>query len=369
MLIQELSFKRFRNLEDGSINPDKEINVIYGDNAQGKTNLLEAIWLFTGGHSFRGNRDSELPRLKDGKNEKEASLKTLFYSEDRDQKAVLNIVSGRRSSVINGVDKKSGSALVGKICAVIFSPEHLMLVKDGPGGRRSFTDGAICQINPVYPKLLTRYNRVIVQRNALLREMQHKNGLEPMLEIWDERAMHFGLDIIKKRMEYINSLTKCAEDIYRGISGEKESFSIEYKPLGMAEDEFLKDPLENYRRAMERARRSDIRLGVSSTGPHRDDIEICVNGLSARTYASQGQQRSAVIAMKLSEAQILEDKKGEPPLILLDDVMSELDKNRQDYILNRLYGRQIFITCCSPETVSLMQKGKMFRIVNGIVEA
>lgn len=367
MEIKKLCFENFRNLQDGFIEPDGEINVIFGDNAQGKTNLLEAIWLFAGGHSFRGNKDHELPRLADGKNVKNASLRAEFISEERPQWAVLHICSGRRSSVINGVEKKTGSALVGKICAVIFSPEHLLLIKDGPGGRRSFVDGAICQINPSYPKLLMRYNRVIVQRNALLREMQVKTELSSMLEIWNERAVHFGTEIMQRRIAYVEALSGAAKEVYAGISGNRENFRISYRPLGMKAESFGENSLEHYNAALVKSEKSDIRLGITSVGPHRDDVEIEIDGLSARTYGSQGQQRSAVIAMKLAEADVLQKNIGESPLILLDDVMSELDKSRQDYILNRLYGRQIFVTCCSPETVNLMEKGKKYRVSQGAV--
>ncbi|MEG1427191.1 MAG: DNA replication and repair protein RecF, partial [Oscillospiraceae bacterium] len=270
--------------------------------------------------------------------------------------------------VINGVAKKTGSALVGKICAVIFSPEHLLLIKDGPAGRRSFIDGAICQINPGYPKLLTKYNRVIVQRNAMLREMQKTSGLEEMLEIWNERAVHFGTEIINKRIAYMKSLSPAAEEIYFGISGEQEEFRIDYKPLGLTTEEWQKSPEESYHLALKRSQKTDQRLGVTGFGPHRDDLEIFISGLSARIYGSQGQQRSAVIAMKLGEAEVLEKNIGEPPLILLDDVMSELDQKRQDYILNRLFGRQIFITCCTLDTLGLMKKGKQFHVVSGVVE-
>lgn len=368
MEITKLSFENFRNLEDNFIEPDKEINLIYGNNAQGKTNLLESLWLFTGGHSFRGNKDTQLTKIIDGKNSKSASLKAEFYAQERNQWAVLNIDNGKRSSVINGVEKKTGSALVGKICAVVFSPEHLMLIKEGPSLRRSFVDGAICQIEPSYPKLLSKYNRVIVQRNALLRQMQFTDNLEIMLDIWNDRAVSFGIEIIKKRTKYIKNLNEKAKEIYLGISGNREDFNIEYKALSMNADVFLENPKEIYENALKKSLKSDIRLGVTSIGPHRDDCEIIINGLEARIYGSQGQQRSAVIAMKLAEAEVLEKSIGEAPIILLDDVMSELDSQRQSYILNKLTNRQIFITACTPDTVEIMEKGKMFHVDNGGID-
>lgn len=365
MEIRKLTFQNFRNLENSYIEPNNEINLIYGNNAQGKTNLLESLWLFTGGHSFRGNKDNQLPKIIDQKNSKIASLKANFYANQREQWAILNIENGKRNSIINGVEKKTGSALVGKICAVIFSPEHLMLIKEGPSFRRTFIDAAICQIEPSYPKLLSKYNRVIMQRNALLRQIQTDNSLEYMLDIWNERAVTFGCEIINKRIKYAQNLNNKAKEIYFGISGQKENFNIEYKPLSLNASEYLENPKEKYINALKRTNKSDLRLGITSIGPHRDDCEIFINNLEARTYGSQGQQRSAVIALKLAEAEILEENIGETPIILLDDVMSELDNERQSFILNKLTGKQIFITCCSPETINLMDKGKMFHVKNG----
>ncbi len=206
-----------------------------------------------------------------------------------------------------------------------------------------------------------------LKKRQYLRQMQNNENLYEMLEIWNDRAISFGIKVLKKRIEYINNINEKAKEIYFGISGDKEEISISYKPLGMNVEEYLKNPNEIYENMLKKSLKSDIRLGVTSAGPHRDDCEILINGLESRIYGSQGQQRSAVIAMKLAEAEVLVKSIGESPIILLDDVMSELDNNRQSYILNELKGRQIFITCCSPETINLMNKGKMFHVKNGII--
>ncbi len=367
MRITRLAFENFRNLENNFIVPHEKLNIIYGNNAQGKTNLLEALWLFTGGHSFRGNKDRELPRLVEGKNEKLANLKAEFYSEGRDQYAILKIDTGRRSSVINGVEKKTGSALVGKVCAVIFSPEHLMLIKEGPSFRRGFTDAAICQIRPSYPALLSKYNRIILQRNTLLRELKNSDELMPTLEIWTQRAIDLGQKIISTRIKYTDKLSAHAKEIYKGISDNKENLSIEYKPLGLDANLYLENPSDNYSKIMKRNENSDIRLGYTQTGPHRDDFDIKINGMKASSYASQGQQRSAVISMKLAEAKVLEENIKEAPIVLLDDVLSELDNYRQAYILNKLGERQVFITCCNP-IETLNKESKLFYLENGIIK-
>ncbi len=350
--------------------PCQGVNVIYGDNAQGKTNLLEALWLFTGGHSFRGAKDGELPRLdQNGGNSHAASLALDFFSEERPQKAVLQIENGKRNSVINGVKKKTGSALVGKVRAVIFSPEHLLLVKEGPSRRRGFLDGALCQLKPAFAAALSVYNRALLQRNALLKDMARFPELRDTLDVWDARLAKLGAAVMQERAAYVEKLAPKVQDVYNGISKGRETIEVRYSPS-------VKLPVENFSpleaeesflQELKRTLPSDTRSGFTSAGPHRDDLEISLNGLSARSYGSQGQQRSAVLALKLAEAETLAGISGETPVVLLDDVMSELDQSRQDYLLNHLHGRQVFLTCCSPETVSLQETGKRFRVEAGKV--
>lgn len=371
MFVTELGFENFRNLQNGTISPCKGINVIYGENAQGKTNLLEVLWLFTGGHSFRGAKDSELPRID---TETKTStgyfrLKLDFYSSDRDQKVQLQYTAGKKSSVINGVEKKMASALIGKVCAVIFSPEHLLLVKEGPSRRRNFIDGAICQIRPQYAKTLGLYNRSLSQRNALLKDIARHPELMDTLEIWDSRLIRFGIQVMEERRPYIEKLKEKITGKYSGISKEREQIRLTYQMSLKAEQDFSFSQKEAFfQKELDRQRSIDIRSGFTSVGPHRDDLLIEINELSARLYGSQGQQRSAVLSLKLAESEILTESIGETPLILLDDVMSELDAGRQDYLLNHLHDRQVFITCCDPQSVSLMETGRRFLVDNGTVQ-
>lgn len=370
MVVTRLGCQNFRNLRDGELFPCPGVNVIYGGNAQGKTNLLEGLWLFTGGHSFRGAKDVELPRLDTatGENAPTAALALDFFSEGREQKALLQFENGRRSSVINGVKKKTGSALVGKVCAVIFSPEHLLLVKEGPARRRGFLDGALCQIRPSYAGMLHVYQRALSQRNALLKDIGRFPELRDTLEVWDARLIQLGAAVMEERHRYVEKIAPQAQEIYRGISRGKEEFSLSYAPSPrLSEGSSQQDWIELFKTELRRTEASDVRSGFTSVGPHRDDLEITLGGLSARMYGSQGQQRSAVLALKLAEAQALSQLTGETPIVLLDDVMSELDQSRQDYLLNHLHGRQVFITCCSPETVSLQETGMRFRVEAGEV--
>ncbi|MCF2652812.1 DNA replication/repair protein RecF [Anaeromassilibacillus senegalensis] len=366
MNVTRLGFAHFRNLRDGEIRPCDTINVIYGSNAQGKTNLLEAVWLFTGGHSFRGAKDGELPVLENGRNAALASLTMTVFTEGREQELQLLFKNGRRESVINGVEKRTGSALVGKFCAVIFSPEHLLLVKEGPARRRAFIDGALCQMKPAFARVLTNYNKALAQRNALLKDILRHPELRDTLDIWDQRLILFGTEVILERIAFCRALAPKASEIYGGIAKEKERVSFSYAPFGGANTR--EEIAAKFFSALKSAQSTDIRTGFTSAGPHRDDLSIEINGLSARTYGSQGQQRSIVLALKLAEADILFQKTGERPVILLDDVMSELDMSRRDYLLNHLDGRQVFITCCDPETVRLMERGRGFFVENGHVK-
>lgn len=368
MFVIRFAARDFRNLEEEEIFPCEEVNVIYGSNAQGKTNLLEGMWLFTGGHSFRGAKDAELPRIDPGtgRNMPGTALAMDFFSEEREQSAMLRIENGRRSTDINGVKKDTGTALVGKVRAVIFSPEHLLLVKEGPARRRNYLDTALCQLKPSYAPVLTAYRRALMQRNALLKDMSKSGQLPETLSVWDARIARLGAQVIQERRSFTESVAPKIAGIYEGISRGREALDVRYSPsvkgggtLGETEQLFLSE--------LSRTVPSDSRTGFTSVGPHRDDLEIEIDGISIRAYGSQGQQRSAVLAMKLAEAQILSELSGEPPIVLLDDVMSELDRERQDYLLNHLRGQQVFITCCSPDTVELMENGMRFRVEGGAV--
>lgn len=369
MYVIRFAARDFRNLEEEEIFPCEEVNIIYGDNAQGKTNLLEGMWLFTGGHSFRGAKDTELPRIdpETGKNLMGTALALDFYSAEREQSAMLQIENGRRSAEINGVKKDTGTALVGKVRAVIFSPEHLLLVKEGPTRRRNYLDTALCQLKPSYASVLTAYRRALMQRNALLKEKRERPS-QPAdtLSVWNARLARLGAQVVQERQSFTESVAPKISRIYDGIARGRERLEVRYCPsvkggstVGEIEELFMQE--------LSRTSVSDIRSGFTSVGPHRDDLDIEIDGVSARSYGSQGQQRSAVLAMKLAEAQILTEFSGESPIVLLDDVMSELDRQRQDYLLNHLQGQQVFITCCSPETVELLENGMRFHVDGGAV--
>lgn len=364
MIIKKLKFENFRNLSNGEITPCEKVNVIYGDNAQGKTNLLEAIWLFCGGHSFRGAKENELIHFENNF----FRLSMDFYSYERDQSAEIAFSQNKKKIKINGVDKNSSSYLTEIFSCVVFSPENMTLVKRGPSLRRKFLDGAISQQRIRYAAALAKYNQIINQRNALLKDIHKHQELKDTLPIWDDSLAVTGAIILKERMEYIKELKIYAQKFHDDISSGKEELSIEYiSNAGVKEEDTLSEITEKLRLAYEKSRKDDYHTGYTNIGPHRDDMEIKINSISAKTFGSQGQQRSAVLSLKLAQAQMLYIKNGEKPVILLDDVLSELDPKRQDFLLNKVDSYQVFVTCCEESNKEQLKNGKVFYINNGEV--
>ncbi len=351
----DVQFQNFRNLKAGQLICHPSVNVIYGDNAQGKTNLLEALWLFTGARSFRGAKDGEcVAHGQEG-----ARLTLNFEAKDGAHKSTLDI-GGRRQATLDGVALKSSGELAGNFNAVVFSPTHLSLIKDGPSERRRFIDTAIGQLWPKYINLLKSYTHCLAQRNAILRDVKYHSQLYDMLEVYDTELAKLGYKIIEYRNRYIDRLKEHIGDIYGGISGGKEVLGLSYISTGGESADSLLSSLKE-------AYQSDIAAGTTSVGPHRDELYVTVNGTDARAYASQGQQRSAVIALKMSEAAVMTQVSGEHPVALLDDVMSELDEGRQEYILNHIKDWQVFITCCDPSSVKLLKDGAAIKMKNGSI--
>lgn len=358
MIVHSLTLKNFRNIEDISLIFDDAVNIIYGENAQGKTNILEALWLFTGMKSFRASKDSE--QIRFGQNR--ADIQVSFLAAQANQKASI-VFEEKKSAYFNEIKQSSVSEFSNFYHAVIFSPEHLTLVKGGPKERRQFCDNALCQIKPRFGEYLSKYKKNFVQRNAVLKDYKTNSSIEMMLDIFEENLAHLGTQIILQRKKYLQALAAQTKQIYAGISSGKEEISLSYIASFESEDE---KALENdFLKALKKSRNEDMQTLSTSVGPHRDDIEICINGISARKFGSQGQQRSAVLALKLTEANVLKEKTGEQPIALLDDVMSELDEARQDYILHHIDGWQVFISCCDPATILKLKKGKAFQIRQG----
>ncbi len=360
MYITRFLCDSFRNIEAQEFLPDPGVNVICGKNAQGKTNLIEAVWLFTGEKSFRGAKDGDYLPLALA--HKRVSMRLSFESGGRENEVLLGFSEGKKQIEINGVRRRGLSALTGCFCAVIFSPEHLSLVKSTPNLRRNFLDNAICQIRPLYSKTLYQYDRTLAERNSLLKDILRHPELRDTLEIWDERLAYFGSRIIRQRLEYLDPLKKFARKIYYELSSGTEAIDLSYLST---ENCGAEDLYAEMIAAFKRTEREDLQNGFTTTGPHRDDIEFTIDGKSARSFGSQGQQRSIVLALKFAEAEMLASVIGEKPVLLLDDVMSELDQKRQEYILNHIGGYQVLITCCDVQNTDLLRKGSVFSVSEG----
>lgn len=359
MKINTIQIENFRNIEAMSLTFDNT-NIIYGENAQGKTNLIEAIYLFTGAKSFRGAKDSELIRFGTDF----SRLNIEFEGKQRQQTASIQI-KNRREAILNGVPKSSASALGDEIKAVIFSPAHLSMVQDGPAKRRKFIDLALCQIKSGYKKLLSDYNRCLIQRNMLLKDIAAGKMNTEMLYVWNQNLIKTGAKLIYQRSKYVEALQEPAEKIHEGLSANQEKMTLEMAGSFSYKNKSVEELENAFREQLEESLQEDLSLKTTAIGPHRDDMEIKINEKSVRKYGSQGQQRSCVLSLKLAEAEILRRMTEEEPIALLDDVMSELDENRQDYILNHMKNMQLFISCCDANTVLRMKKGKTFQIQNG----
>jgi len=361
LIIRQFAWENCRNLQAGVLTPDAKINVFYGENAQGKTNLLEWLWLFTGGHSFRGAKESELVQFGAPR----AWAKMDFYAQNRAQTAEMTLANGKRQCVLNDVPQKSALGMVGHFCATVFAPGQLSLVQDGPAERRKFLDTAICQLRPRYAVALSRYNRVIEQRNALLKSLYRQPNSASTLDSWDEEVARLGSVVRVERKKYLTRLQPVAERFYAGLSDGREALSLCPVSEISAADEDEALCAEALLRALYESRENDKNAGFTTVGPHRDDFAVFINALSARSFGSQGQQRSAVLALKLGEAAVMQEVIGEWPVVLLDDVLSELDPHRQDYLLKEMQGWQVFLTCCDATPVLRMTAGKAFRISSG----
>ena len=359
MKITRFSADGFRNLKDVEFFPDEEMNVIYGENGQGKTNIIEAMWLYTGCYSFRTQKNIHL--IAEGNDFAKTELD--FFAHGRDQTAKMT-VAAKKDIILNGINCDSPRQMLGEFYAVVFSPSMLSVVKEGPGERRKFLNVAISLVKPNYAGVMSKYLRVLAQRNSVLKKMSEMQLPPEYLEALDVEFVRLASKIIRYRLDYIEELKESAGSIYGGISSDREKFSFTYdfsKNEKMSDDEIK----EKLKLSLEKSRESDIRRQFTATGPQTDDLILTLDGRDARSYGSQGQQRSCALALKLAEASIVRKLTGERPVVLLDDVMSELDERRQNFILNYLSEGQVFITCCDPSQLLRSAKGKAFEVKNG----
>ena len=332
MWIKNIKIKNFRNYTEENVDLEKNTNIFYGKNAQGKTNIIESIFLCSMGKSFRAKKDKEMIKL----GEEYLRVEIEFKKEDRDGKIRIEI-SNKKNIYINGIKIKKLSELLGNINVVIFTPDDINILKGGPENRRKFLDIMISQLKPNYMNNLKMYKKTIEQRNNYLRQIKEQNKSEELLDIWDEKLADYAVNIAKYRNEFINKIIEKINKIHNEITNNKEELKIEY--LTECLDK------ESYCKVLKQRRKLDIIKGFTTKGIHRDDFVIYINEKRLDIYGSQGQHRTILLSLKLSELAIIKDEVGEYPILLLDDFMSELDKERREHFLKKIDNTQVIITC------------------------
>ena len=357
MFIKRLQMLNYRNYNALDIELCPNVNVFMGDNAQGKTNILEAIYYCAFAKSHRTSKDKELINW----NGEHAFISVDVGRERLDKRIDISILKdGKKSIRINKIKIKKIGELFGNFNVVMFSPEDLRIIKDSPGVRRKFIDMELCQLNPKYYYNLVQYNKVLNERNILLR---NRNTSSEMLEIYDMQLVEFGYNIIIDRLEYIKKLNKYSEKIHSDITSGKEK--IEFKYTSTIKD--LENIKESFYSLLEKNRARDCERGITSIGPHWDDFVVLINDIDTKSYGSQGQQRTAVLTIKFASLKIIKELTGEHPVLLLDDVLSELDFSRKRYILSTIGDIQTIITCTGIEDLYeyLDDKSKVFKVKDG----
>lgn len=357
MIIKSIELSNFRNYESLNIQFDRGTNILYGDNAQGKTNILEAAYLSGTTKSHKSSKDKEMIRF----NCEEAHIRTIVEKNEKEYQIDMHLRSrGSKGVAVNKIPIKKASELFGILNIVFFSPEDLNIIKEGPAERRRFLDSELCQLDKLYLSDLTKYNKILNQRNKLLKDINFRPDLMETLSVWDMQLVETGKRIIQRRKIFIEELNEIIGQIHSNISGGKEHLILKYEPN--IDDIFFGDELI-------KAKQKDLKLCQTTVGPHRDDMLFSVNGIDIRKFGSQGQQRTSALSLKLSEIEIVKKSIHNTPVLLLDDVLSELDSNRQNYLLNSISDIQTIITCTGLEEFvkNRFQINKVFKVINGKV--
>ena len=365
MRLNDIYLRDFRNYEEVAVSFEPGVNLIVGDNAQGKTNLLEAISYLGSGKSFRAQKTGEMIRF----GADFAEIKGSVHAQERQQELRWLLFSGSRPRQIwrNGAKKKTTADIAGVLPTVLFCPEDLMVLKNGAAQRRRLGDHALCALRPNYDAALTEYNRILEQKSRILKDHFENPGLLEILPEYNTRLCQVGALLISYRARFYDSLSKAAAQYHGQFSGFAEEFTLDYKTVSTVSDPFapigkltedLNDHLQRYYRA-------ELESGQCLTGPHKDDFTVSLTGIDLKAYGSQGQTRTAAISLKLAQRELMAREWGEEPVLLLDDVLSELDPGRQDFVLNQIVSGQVFITCCEPGRFTKL--GKTIEIKKGSI--
>lgn len=360
MYIKSLELKNYRNYNDLSIEFEKGTNILYGNNAQGKTNILEAIYVASTTKSHRGSKDREIINF----DKDEAHIKITVMKKDVPVRIDIHLKKNKSKGIaINGIPIKKASELFGILNVVFFSPEDLNIIKNGPAERRRFVDLELCQLDKIYVHNLVNYNKILNNRNKLLRDLGfcYDKELLATLDIWDMQLADYGAKIITRRNQFIEEINEIIYGIHRNITNGKEELVIKYEPNITG---------NNIYDELVRSRDKDLKLKTTSVGPHRDDISFLNKKIDIRKYGSQGQQRTAALSLKLSEIELVKSIIKDTPVLLLDDVLSELDSNRQRHLLGNLYNVQTMITCTGLDEFveNRFNIDNIYKVVEGTVE-
>lgn len=367
MILRKLDLRDFRNYQSLSLPLSPQVTIFVGQNAQGKTNVLESILMLALAKSHRANRDSEMIRWG-------ADFASITGEIERNQRTYsldLKILSRGKKVRVNGIEKRKISDFIGHLNVVVFAPEDLMLVKGAPQTRRRFLDIELGQMSPSYLHNLAQYQKVLQQRNNILKDSERMDAsLIGTLAMWDEQLIDYGTKIIQKRLEFVNKLQGFSSDIHKKITSGGEQLTLQYKCSLLGEEDSEYDLAERFRRQLEGRQKEDFRRGSTSVGPHRDDIEVRIDGKDVHTYGSQGQQRTAALSMKLAEIELIKHEVGEYPVLLLDDVLSELDAMRQLHLLDTMGERvQTLITTTMTYGLEdlMREKAVVYRVNEGTI--
>lgn len=357
MIIKSIELADFRNYETLNLSFNKGTNILYGNNAQGKTNILEAIYVAATTKSHKGSKDRDIIHF----NKEESHIRAYIEKEDIETRIDMHLRKSKSKGIaIDGQKIKKASELLGLLNVVFFSPEDLSIIKDGPSERRRFVDMELCQLDSFYLYNLNHYNKIVNQRNKLLKDMYFNPSLKETLNIWDSQLVSFGSKLIERRILFLNQLNEIVYGIHKKLSGDKEELIMKYEPDVSIED------FENRLKA---SQERDIKLKQTCVGPHRDDFSFLVEEIDIRKFGSQGQQRTAALSLKLSEIELVKKIAKDSPVLLLDDVLSELDGNRQNFLLNSIGEIQTIITCTGLDEFinNRFEIDKIYRVSNGIV--
>ena len=362
MGLEKLYLRNFRNYEEESLEFAPGVNLIVGQNAQGKTNLLEAISYLGTGKSFRAQKTAEMIRFS----QDFAEISGNVQAQDREQTLRFLLFPGKQRSLFrNGVREKTASALHGILPSVLFTPEDLMILKAGSAGRRKFADSVLCQLRPNYEGVLTEYQKVLENKSRILKDGKDNPILYDLLPEYNTRLISLGATLISYRARFFSALLEAAKPYHDAFSGGREELHLTYTTVKTVTDPFAdtKTIQENLQQHLDAHSGAEIASGSCLTGPHKDDFSVFLSGIDLKSYGSQGQTRTAAISLKLAQKELMKRQFGQDPVLLLDDVLSELDPGRQDFVLNQIDSGQVFITCCEPGRFTKL--GSTIRIENG----